>query len=70
MFLWCATFVPAVADRKAEAEDVDASVWSMPPNSVQSLMFKTHFFEVIEELRMRRVCRTDSEQDMLEDFGF
>jgi len=44
----------AAADH--EAEECDTSVAPMPPNSVQSLRFKTHFFEVIEELRMRRVC--------------
>ena len=42
-----------------EADECDTYVQPMPPNSVQILKFRTHFFEVIEELRMRRVCGKD-----------
>jgi len=48
-----------VAAADHEAEECDTSAQSVPSNRVQNLRFKTHFFEVIEELRMRRVCRKD-----------
>jgi len=50
--------VAAAADY--EIEECDSAAQPVPPNSVQNLKFKTHFFEVIEELRMRRVSRTSS----------
>jgi len=44
----------AAADH--EAEECDSLVQPMPPSSVQNLRSKTHFFEVVQELRMKRVC--------------
>jgi len=61
--MWYFVYI-AAADDAAAAEEGDASLQSMPPNSVENLKFKSHFFEVIEELRMRRVCRTDSEDTL------
>ena len=44
-----------VDDREVEECD-SSSIQPVPPNSVQNLKFKAHFFEVVEELRMKRVC--------------
>jgi len=50
-------------EHKAEEHDtsVPVTIETIPPNSVKNLKFRTHFFEVIEELRMRRVCGTDDQ---------